>query len=137
MNQSTDLSQPETITLYREAGLWLARSDSYRAIFGTDSVPTPYRDTAGAAWVLSTIRELNPGVTVTVEYPTCPEGHALTTGADCSKCRWDRDRREYAADPRNRAYERRYWQRAAREHRERGDAAAAQQCERNAEQWAS
>ena len=95
------------------------------------------RAEAGAAWVLSTIRELNPGVTVAVEYPTCPEGHALTTGADCSKCRWDRDQQEYAADPRNCAYERRYWQRAAREHRERGDVQAAQQCERNAERWAS
>ncbi len=57
----------EAITLVREGGYWIARSERFRDAFDTDMLPTPYRDTAGAAWVLSTIRELNPGVTVTVE----------------------------------------------------------------------
>lgn len=57
----------EAIHLFREGGGWLARSESHRAIFGADAVPTPWLDTMRASQVLATIRALNPGVIVTVE----------------------------------------------------------------------
>ena len=81
MQQPTNqYPETEAIHLLREGGHWVARSERFRSTFDTDTLPTPYRDTAGAAWVLSTICELNPGVTVTVE------GGQHTDG-DCEPCR--------------------------------------------------
>lgn len=58
-----------TITLFRANGSWVARfSDPEVAtLFGTDTIPTPYRDHAPAEIVLADIQMRNPGCDVRLE----------------------------------------------------------------------
>ncbi len=54
------------IFLYREDGGWMARSESYREVFGTDTIPTPFHEMVRASQVCATIRELNPDALVSI-----------------------------------------------------------------------
>lgn len=58
--------RPVTIRLYRTPDGWMARSESYRAVFGTDLIPTAFTFKASAARVLAEITERNPDATVLV-----------------------------------------------------------------------
>lgn len=57
-----------TITLFRQAGSWVARHSDPRVIelFGTDTLPTTWTDTANPENVYRNIRDLNPGALVYV-----------------------------------------------------------------------
>ncbi len=57
-----------TITLRRddEHDCWTATSESYRALFGTDTLPTAFRACASVETVRAEIRERNPGARVNV-----------------------------------------------------------------------
>lgn len=64
-----EVTQHETITLYRANGVWIARfSDpEVRRLFATDTVPTAYAGVMLAADVLAQIQILNPRAIVTVQ----------------------------------------------------------------------
>ena len=55
-----------TITLFRANGSWVAQSDSYKALFGCDTLPTAFTDKASPDMVHARISVLNPDHTVIV-----------------------------------------------------------------------
>jgi hypothetical protein len=56
----------ETITLRRTTNGWTATSASYRALFGTDTIPTAFMAHASAEMVRAEIERLNPRAHVNV-----------------------------------------------------------------------
>lgn len=68
--RSRQESRGGVLTLYREAGVWMADSrlaadaEEVRALFGTYVLPTAYPAEADQEYVLRRLRALNPGVKV-------------------------------------------------------------------------
>lgn len=54
------------ITLFIEGGAWMAKSAAFVDAFDTDTIPTACAGTVPALAVLTMVRGLNPGVTVSV-----------------------------------------------------------------------
>ena len=55
------------MTLKLIAGTWYVTCEDFKALFDTDTIPTPYRATIGAEVVRREIARLNPTETVIVE----------------------------------------------------------------------
>ena len=71
-------TESAVITLTRQGGVWTARNDGPETaniieLFGTATLPTPFRDTVPATTVLERIQRLNPGATVRIGVQTTLE----------------------------------------------------------------
>ncbi len=86
----------EKITLSKSGGLWVARhtSPEVRALFGTDTLPTPFGRETASQVVRARIEALNPGVRVVVDEPT-----VCNWCGDLLPCEWHGDGRGPLFEP--------------------------------------
>jgi hypothetical protein len=59
-----EMADRETITLSKTPDGWMATSESYRELFGANTIPTAFTERATAQVVLREIRRLNPAMHV-------------------------------------------------------------------------
>lgn len=65
------MSDPNTILLYRQGGMWVGEhfgpaAQEIRELFGTTILPTPFSAVVSPGEVMETIQDLNPGKVVSV-----------------------------------------------------------------------